>query len=85
MGLKQQELAFRQGLEKELTTKDDCIHTLEQELEVAKKLTEENKTAHKTAEEQIAKVHEDFADYRRRKTDERKRLWRTPRRWQMYI
>ena len=46
-------------------TKDDKIWALEQELEVAKKLTEENKTAHKTAEEQIVKMHEDFEGYHR--------------------
>jgi len=41
-GLEQQELVFCQGLEKELTTKDDWLRTLELELEVAKKLVEDN-------------------------------------------
>ena len=62
-GLQQQGLAFRQGLEKELAPKDEWILALEQELEAANKLTEENASAQKAAEEQMEKMRNDFADY----------------------
>jgi hypothetical protein len=64
-------LAFCQGLEKDLVAKDERIWALEQELEMAKKLVEENDAAHKTAEEQIEKMHHDFAEYQKQKCEER--------------
>jgi hypothetical protein len=43
--MQQQGLAIRQGLEKDLATKDKDILSLRQQLEVAKKLAEDNATA----------------------------------------
>jgi len=67
-------LAFHQGLEKELATKDDQIWALEQELEAAKKLTEDNEAVGKSTEEQIAKMREDFEGYRKQKREERDKV-----------
>ena len=64
-GLRQQGHAIRQNLEKEMANRANRIHALEQELEAAKKVAEENESACKAAEEQIAKMHEDFKGYRR--------------------
>ena len=50
-----------------MATKDDKIWALEQELEVAKKLTEENEAARKTVEERVEKMHQEFDDYQKRK------------------
>ena len=43
--------------------KDEWILALEQELEAANKLAEENASAQKAAEEQMEKMRNDFADY----------------------
>ena len=50
-------------MEKELAPKDEWILALEQELEAANKLAEENASAQKAAEEQMEKMRNDFADY----------------------
>ena len=62
-GLQHQGQAFCQGLEKDLMAKDAWIWALEQELEAAKKLAEDNEVARKTAEEQIEKMRQEFDDY----------------------
>jgi predicted nucleic acid-binding Zn-ribbon protein len=73
-GLQHQGYAFRQGLEKDLVAKDKRIQTLEQELETAKKLAEENEAARKTVEEQIEMMRHDFRDYQKKKHDEHNKV-----------
>jgi hypothetical protein len=68
-GLQHQGQAFHQGLKRDLAAKDARIQALKQ-LEVAKKLSEENDAARKTAKEQIEKMRTDFEGYQKRKRDE---------------
>ena len=73
-GLQHQGEAFRWGLEKDLVTNDKIIRTLERELEAAKKLAEENEAAHRTTEEQIEMMRQDFRDYQKKKHDKHNKL-----------
>ena len=73
-GLQHQGQAFRQGLEKDLTAKDERIWALKRELEIAKKLAEESETARKTLEEQIEKMQKDFEEYSQQRRDEHKKV-----------
>ena len=66
--------SFSLGLEKDLAAKDALIQALEQELEVAKKLAEENEAACKTTEEQTEEMHRDFRDYQKKKCVERNKV-----------
>ena len=62
-GLQHQGQAFCQGLERDLAAEDVKIQALKKELGAAKKLAEENASTHKTAEEQVEKMHQDFEGY----------------------
>jgi hypothetical protein len=73
-GLQHQGQAFHEGLERDLAAKDERICILEQELEAAKKLAEENDSARRTVEEQIEKMRHDFRDYKRKKCDEHNKV-----------
>ena len=83
-GLQQQGLAFRQGLEKELAPKDEWILALEQELEAANKLAEENASARKATKEQMEKMRNDFVDYQKKKWINITRLLSVPKGRRMY-
>lgn len=73
-GLQHQGQAFCEGLEKDLVARDERIRALEQELEAANKLAEENATARRVAEEQVEQMRKDFEGYQKKKRDERKKV-----------
>lgn len=54
--------------------KEERILALEQELEAANKLAEENASSRKAAEEQMVKMRHDLNDHQKQKRDEHKKF-----------